>query len=152
MPPLWPGINAGLNACATLCIVAGLIAVKRGRVAGHRQLMTAAFTISAVFLASYLAYHATGAETKYPADAPGRGPYLIMLLSHIALALPTAILVPVVVVLGWRDRIDRHRRLAKITAPIWLYVSFTGVLVYWWLYWFAGARPVADAVSSAAGA
>jgi len=142
VPPLWPGINSGFNACATVCIVAGLIAVKRGRVAGHKQFMLAAFALSVCFLVSYLSYHALGNETPYPTDAPGRGAYLILLLTHIVLALPTAILVPWVVWLGWTDRVERHRRWARITAPIWLYVSFTGVVVYLWLYWFAGARPI----------
>ena len=149
MPPLWPGINAAINACATICIEAGLIAVKRGKVEGHKRWMTTAFVLSAIFLASYLGYHATGAETKYPADAPGRTPYLLMLLSHIVLAVPTAVLVPVVVWMGWSDRLERHRKWAKLTAPVWLYVSFTGVLVYLWLYWFAGARPLAEAAGGA---
>jgi putative membrane protein len=149
MPPLWPGVNSGFNACATLCIIAGLIAVKRGRVEGHKKFMLAAFALSVCFLASYVAYHAMGNETPYPEDAPGRGGYLILLASHVLLAMPTAILVPIVVWLGVRDRLDRHRKWAKITAPLWLYVSFTGVLVYWWLYWYAGARPIADAAAAA---
>ncbi len=149
--PVWPGVNAALNGCATLCIVIGLIAVKRGAVPLHKVCMSAAFVISAAFLVSYLSYHATGLETPYPKSAPGRGPYLILLLSHIVLAVPTALIVPVVVVLGWRDTIDRHRRWAKITAPLWLYVSFTGVCIYVWLYLYAGARPLAAAAAEAAG-
>jgi uncharacterized membrane protein YozB (DUF420 family) len=110
MPPLWPGVNSGFNACATLCIIAGLIAVKRGRVEGHKKFMLAAFALSVCFLASYVAYHAMGNETPYPEDAPGRGGYLILLASHVLLAMPTAILVPIVVWLGVRDRLDRGTR------------------------------------------
>jgi putative membrane protein len=147
--PVWPGVNAALNGCATLCIVTGLIAVKRGAVPLHKACMSAAFFISAAFLVSYLSYHATGLETPYPKTEPGRGLYLVMLLSHILLAVPTAVLVPIVVVLGWRDKLERHRRWAKITAPLWLYVSFTGVCIYVWLYLYAGARPLAAAAEAA---
>lgn len=144
--PVWPGINAAINGCATVLVCAGLIAVKRGKIERHKQFMTGAFVVSALFLASYLAYHATGAETPYPSDVPYRVPYLLLLLSHILLAVPTAIVVPIVVTLGYRGQLDRHRRWAKITAPMWLYVSVTGVVVYVWLYLYAGARPLAAAV------
>jgi len=140
--PLWPGVNAGLNAVATVLIVVGLVAVKRGAIGWHKACMTAAFAVSAAFLASYLGYHATSPSVPYPPDGPARGAYLAMLLSHILLALGVAVLVPVTVWWGWTGRLPRHRRWARITAPIWLYVSVTGVAVYVWLYHVAGARPV----------
>ena len=141
--PLWPGINAALNGLAAVGIVAGLIAVKRGNIRVHKACMGAALAVSVVFLCSYIAYHVShrGLVTQYPDAVAGRSAYLVLLVSHTLLALPVAILAPLTAWLGWRGRIDRHRRLAKVTAPLWLYVSVTGVAVYVWLYLIAGGRP-----------
>lgn len=141
--PLWPGINAALNGLAAAGIVAGLVAVKRGAIGVHKACMGAALAVSVAFLVSYVSYHVShrGLLTRYPDDVAGRGAYLALLISHTVLAVPVAILAPLTAWLGWRDRIAAHRRLAKVTAPVWLYVSVTGVAVYVWLYWIAGGRP-----------
>ena len=140
VPPAWPTVNAALNAAAAVCLVAGLVAVKRGNVPRHRACMLAALTCSGVFLASYLTYHAVAGSVRYPADVAGRTGYLILLVSHTVLAVPVAVLAPLTGWLGLTDRIGTHRRLAKVTLPLWLYVSVTGVAVWAWLYLVAGAR------------
>ena len=139
--PLWPGINAGLNGLAACCIVVGLVAIRRRAIKAHKAAMVTALSFSVVFLISYLTYHARGLVTAYPSHVAGKGAYFALLISHTCLAVPVAIMAPVSVWLGLTNRIDRHRTLATITAPMWLYVSVTGVIVYVWLYWIAGARP-----------
>jgi uncharacterized membrane protein YozB (DUF420 family) len=137
---LWmPTVNAALNAAAAVLLVVGRVRIARGDVAGHRRTMLAACAVSAAFLVSYLTYHAIAGSTRYPADAPLRPLYLAILLSHTVLAASLAWLVPRTVWLGLRDRRDAHRRIARWTFPIWLYVSVTGVVVWLMLYPFAPA-------------
>jgi putative membrane protein len=137
--PVWPTVNAALNAAAAICLTAGLVAIRHRRIPVHRACMLAALACSVAFLVSYLAYHASlaGVVTRFPGTGAARTAYLVLLGSHTLLALPVAILAPVTATLGLRGRIDRHRRLARVTAPSWLYVSVTGVAVYVWLYWLA---------------
>lgn len=138
MAPAWPTVNAGLNAAAAACLVAGFVAVKRQRIGAHKACMLSALACSAAFLVSYLAYHFTSAGvTPFPRTGAAKAAYLVLLGSHTLLALPVAICAPLTAILGLRGRIDRHRRLAKVTLPLWLYVSVTGVAVYVWLYWVA---------------
>src|SRR5262245_7875559 len=138
----FPTLNASLNALAGLLLVIGYVAVKRRRIGLHKMCMVAALVVSGVFLGSYLYYHLVvqeGRATRFSERAP-EAPlwvarvYLTVLLSHTVLAAVTAPLALVTAWLGWRDRIERHRRLARWTLPIWLYVSVTGVVVYWMLY------------------
>jgi uncharacterized membrane protein YozB (DUF420 family) len=138
----FPKLNASLNALACLLLVVGYLAVRRRRIGLHKVCMVAALVVSAVFLGCYVYYHLVvqrGQPTYFSERAPEAPPwvarvYLAVLLSHIVLAVVTAPLALVTAWLGWKDRIERHRRLAWWTLPIWLYVSVTGVVVYWMLY------------------
>ncbi len=134
-----PAVNASLNGLSTIFIVAGLVAIKSDRKQMHIAAMAAALTSSTLFLASYLTYHiAVKTVTKFTYDVmPIRLLYYGILASHILLAFITLPLVIVTVVPALRARYDRHRRMAKWTWPVWLYVSVTGVIVYMMLYvWF----------------
>jgi putative membrane protein len=129
-----PHVNAALNALATVLIVAGLIAIKRRNERLHVQLLLAAFGVSAAFLASYLTYHLSAPPVKFTKEGAIRGVYFAILISHIVLAAVQVPLILNTIRLGLRDDRPRHRKWAKITAPIWLYVSVTGVVVYMMLY------------------
>lgn len=135
-----PGWNASLNATAGVLIVLGYVAIKARAVTLHKVLMLAATGVSALFLASYLYYHfAVKRGISTPFVAPEgqewvRTVYLAILLSHTILAVVVAPMVLVTVYLGLRDRLRGHVRLAWWTLPTWLYVSVTGVVVYWMLY------------------
>lgn len=128
-------INASLNATAFVLIVAGLIAIKKGHEAAHKKLMLTAAVVSALFLVSYLTYHYTCDSVKFGREGTTiRTVYLSVLFSHIVLAVVNAPMVITTIVLGIKNCRDKHRKWAKITAPIWLYVSITGVIVYFMLY------------------
>ncbi len=132
-----PLVNATLNSLATGCLTVGWIAIRKGRITAHKRCMLAAVTTSAVFLASYLTYHfSTEVVTTFPKDAyPTMAPfYYAILLSHTVLAVVILPMVLVTLRHALKDRLDRHRRLARWTMPIWLYVSVTGVLIYLILY------------------
>jgi uncharacterized membrane protein YozB (DUF420 family) len=137
LPPsnsILPAVDAGLNALAGLLLVVGWIAIRRGARRAHAALMRAAFGVSAVFLACYLTYHATEIETRFGGQGVVRGLYLAMLASHVLLAIATVPLVLRTLWLAHREDFEKHRRLARVTLPVWLYVSVTGVLVYLALY------------------
>ena len=129
--------NAILNATATALLIAGYVLIRRGRERAHRRTMLAAFLVSVVFLTCYLAYHVwpVGAEsTRFLGQGGMRVIYLVILVSHIVLAMLVPPLAVTTIVLGLRGSRTKHRRVARITFPIWLYVSITGVLVYLMLY------------------
>jgi uncharacterized membrane protein YozB (DUF420 family) len=132
-----PTVNAGLNATCTVLLVVGYIAIKRGQVTLHKSCMVAGLVVSAAFLASYLYYHFVerqGQSTPFTGPADVKVIYLAILFSHMILA---AIATPLALYTAWqgyRDNLKRHVRLARWTLPIWLYVSITGVIVYWMLY------------------
>ncbi len=125
-----PALNACLNLTATTLLLGGFVAIRRGRRDVHRALMVAALGVSVLFVASYLTYHAIHGDTKYPADAPLRGLYLFVLASHVLLSAVLPFLVGVVLYRALRGTFERHRRLARVALPIWLYVSVTGVLIF----------------------
>lgn len=128
-------VDAGLNLLALILTVAGLVAIKRGNVELHKKLMLAATAVSAAFLCCYLTYHALKpAPVTYKGEGVGRAVYLTILLSHIVLAVVVVPLILRTVYLGLADRREQHRRWARWTAPIWLYVSATGVIVWAILY------------------
>jgi uncharacterized membrane protein YozB (DUF420 family) len=136
-----PLLNASLNGLSACLIIAGLIAVKRGMQRAHVWLMSLALVTSALFLSSYLTYHylTAGLVTKFAHAGAPKLVYYVILFTHIPLAALTLPLVLMTVVPAIRDQLDKHRRLAKLTVPVWLYVSVTGVLVYLMLYvWFPG--------------
>ena len=127
-------VDGALNALATLLIVAGLVAIKRGRVELHKRLMISATVVSALFLACYLTYHVNGEQVKFAGEGWVRPVYYTLLITHIVLAAVQLPLILRTLYLGLKDRREQHRRWAKVTTPIWLYVSLTGVIVYWLLY------------------
>ena len=127
-------VDAVLNGIAFVLICAGLIAVKRGKVELHKKLMLAAVATSALFLACYLTYHATCEAVKFQGEGPVRLVYFTLLISHIVLAVVQVPLILRTVYLGLRDRREAHKKWAKVTTPIWLYVSITGVVIYLMLY------------------
>jgi uncharacterized membrane protein YozB (DUF420 family) len=136
-----PGLNALLNGASGLLLVVGFVAIKRRWVAFHKACMLAALFVSAVFLASYLYYHLVmGAGATRFADRNPTSPaavaylYYGLLATHTLLAAGVAPLALVTAYLGVRDRLNGHMRIARWTLPIWLYVSVTGVVVYWMLY------------------
>lgn len=132
-----PALNAALNAACALLLLAGYAAVRGRRLRAHAALMTAALAVSAAFLTSYLYYHLAvrrGEPTRFTGTGWARTIYFSVLTSHTLLAVPVAFLAPLTAVKGYRGALDRHTRLARWTLPLWLYVSVTGVIVYWMLY------------------
>lgn len=132
-----PTLNACLNATSAVLVLCGFHAIRRGRIRRHTALMLSATATSALFLVSYLTYHAIHGSTPYQGTGFGRTAYFAILISHSVLA---ALVVPLVLrtlYLAWRRRWESHRRWARWTLPIWLYVSVTGVVVYLMLYGLA---------------
>lgn len=136
-----PHLNATLNACATLLLLIGLALIKRRKERAHKWAMVGCFLVSVLFLASYLTYHgslrALGLpEKRFPTSTPSaiRYSYYAMLLTHVVLAATVPVIASVTLYLGWRDSRVAHRRWARWTYPIWLYVSVTGVVIYVMLY------------------
>ena len=127
-------LNAVLNSVAALLLLAGFVQIRRGRVRAHRACMIAAFAVSVIFLASYLAYHYRVGDVRFAGQGWIRPAYFAMLISHIALAAAIVPLAIITLARGLRGRFDAHRRLAVWTWPIWMYVSVTGVLVYLMVY------------------
>lgn len=129
-----PALNALLNSTCAVLLAAGYLMIRRRKISAHKTLMLAAFAVSAVFLASYLTYHYQAGSRKFTHPGAVRYVYLAILLTHTVLA---AAVVPLVLVTLYRalsGRFERHRRIARWTLPVWLYVSVTGVLVYLMLY------------------
>jgi len=133
-----PLLNASLNSLATLLIVAGLVAIKKERKGLHRVFMGGAIAVSAVFLTSYLIYHFNvAAVTKFTHPGWPKTLYYFILITHVPLAALVLPLLVLTVVPAIKGRYEAHKRWARITAPVWLYVSVTGVLVYLMLYvWY----------------
>lgn len=134
-----PHVNASLNALATVLLVVGWRLIRQRREQAHRRVMISAFAVSTVFLGSYLLYHfgaRDGASTPFPPYPPAaiRYSYYGILLTHIVLAMTVPFMAVASIYLGLTDRRAAHRRLARWTFPIWLYVSVTGVIVYLMLY------------------
>jgi len=129
-----PGLNALLNGTAALLLVLGFYLVRTGRREAHRRAMTAAFACSILFLVSYLVYHAEVGSVRFRGAGAVRAVYLGILLTHTLLAGAVPFLSVASIVLALRGRIETHRRLARVTLPVWLYVSVTGVVIYVMLY------------------
>ena len=137
-----PTLNASLNALATMFLVAGYIFIRRGQVTRHKGCMIAALLCSTAFLVSYVVYHYHAGSKPFPGDGALRMVYLAILGTHIPLA---GLIVPLALVTafrGLRGQFDRHVRIAVWTLPLWLYVSVTGVVIYWMLYRLYPAAPV----------
>jgi uncharacterized membrane protein YozB (DUF420 family) len=129
-----PAVNAALNSLATVLLIAAWVLVKQRRLTAHRNLMIAALVCSVLFLTSYLVYHAQVGSVRFQGAGPVRTVYFTILLTHTVLAALVPFLVGITVWRASKKRWDRHVRIARWTLPIWLYVSVTGVVVYWMLY------------------
>lgn len=131
-----PTLNAALNATAATLLVWGYRLIRRGEREKHRRVMVAAFGVSVLFLLSYMIYHASAGSVKYQKTGWIRTVYLLILLTHTVLAALVPPLAALTLFRAWTGKFDRHRRIARWTLPIWLYVSATGVVVYLMLYRF----------------
>lgn len=129
-----PHLNALLNATSAVLLFTGWRLIRTGRREAHRRVMTSAMACSALFLVSYLSYHAQAGSMRFPGTGPARTAYLSILFTHTILAAVVAPLAVGVFVLARRGKIDTHRKWARFTFPAWAYVSVTGVVVYWMLY------------------
>ena len=129
-----PHVNAVLNTIATVLLLIGFVLIRTGRREAHRRVMIVTIIVSAVFLICYLVYHFTAPVFVYRGPEWSRPLYFAMLISHVVLA---TIVTPMVAVTAWRSlhgQFERHRKIARWTWPVWLYVTATGVLIYVMLY------------------
>ena len=129
-----PTLNAFLNALSAILLVGGYVSIRRRKIETHKKFMLAAFTTSCLFLASYLTYHFQIGSKSFEGQGLIRPVYFAILLSHTILA---AAIVPMVIMTlrrAWKGSFERHAQIARRTLPIWIYVSVTGVVVYWMLY------------------
>ena len=125
-----PAVSSALNVATTVLLVVGWTRIRRKDTAGHRRAMLAALWTSVAFLVSYLVHHALHGTHGSGATGGARTFYLAVLITHTVLAVAVAVAAPRVAWLALKGRLDQHRRLARITLPVWLYVSVTGVAVY----------------------
>ena len=129
-----PTLNACLNASAAILLVWGYALIRAGQREAHRKVMLAAFGVSIAFLVSYLIYHAQVGSVRFQGTGTIRTVYLSILLTHTILAAVVPFLAGFTLYRGLKGDFAKHRRIARWTLPIWLYVSVTGVIVYWMLY------------------
>ncbi len=129
-----PALNASLNLFSALLLGCGYYFIRRREVGRHRFCMVAAFVVSCFFLASYLVYHYHAGSVPFTKQGWIRPLYFTILITHIILAAAIVPLALVTLYRAWRERFDRHRQIARWTLPIWMYVSVTGVVIYWMLY------------------
>ena len=128
--PFLPYVNAIINSIALICILLAFYYIKKGNIKNHRILMTTALFLSVLFLISYLLYHAGSEESKYGGEGILRYIYFFLLISHILLS---SVIVPLVLVTFLRARIgdfEKHKKIARITYPVWIYVLVSGILVF----------------------
>ena len=134
-----PHLNATLNGLATILLLLGYRLIRQGRELAHKRVMLGCFLISVLFLMSYLTYHYNAGSKHFPDTAPAvvRTAYFFVLITHVVLAAAVPLLAVATIYLGLADKRLAHRRVARWTFPIWLYVSITGVIVYLMLYQLA---------------
>lgn len=130
----WPLLNAVLNGTSALLLSSGFVAIRRRRIAVHKACMLTACATSVLFLVSYLLYHYQVGSTAFTGQGTIRVVYFTVLISHTVLAVVIVPLVIMTLCRAWREQWPRHRRLARWTFPLWLYVSVTGVVIYIMLY------------------
>ena len=132
-----PSLNASLNAVSAALLLSGFVAIKRGNKELHKKLMVSALLVSTAFLTSYLIYHFNFPTKKFPDLGWIKTVYYLILFPHIILAV---VMVPMILKTFWhafRGEWEKHKKIARLTFPIWMYVSVTGVIVYFMLYhWF----------------
>ena len=131
---LLPSVNASLNATSALLLVFGYFLIRQRAITGHTICMLLACGTSTLFLISYLYYHYHHGRTTFPGQGLVRSFYFLILVSHTVLAVVIVPLVIMTLFHAFRSRFERHKAIARVTLPIWLYVSVTGVVVYWMLY------------------
>jgi len=129
-----PALNATLNATSAVLLMSGYAFIRRGYVRRHRAAMISACIVSALFLTSYVIYHANIGSKPFQGQGPIRLVYFAILLTHVLLAVAVPPLALITLSRGLRARFDRHVAIARWTFPIWMYVSVTGVIVYLMLY------------------
>ena len=129
-----PAVNATLNGISAVLLMIGYILVRQRKLEQHRRVMIAAFSASVLFLICYVIYHANVGSKRFPGQGPVRSVYFFVLITHIVLAALVPPMAIITLSRGLRARYDTHRRIARWTLPIWLYVSVTGVIVYVMLY------------------
>lgn len=129
-----PAVNATLNGIATLLLGYGYYLIRHRRIQEHQRVMFAAFIVSVVFLMCYLIYHLNVGSVKFTKTGPIRTVYFAILITHVILAALVPFLALRTLYLAFRQRFEQHRRIARVTWPIWMYVSVTGVIVYLMLY------------------
>lgn len=125
-----PPIYATINGITAVVLVGAVLAIKGGRVFLHKRLMTTAISLSVLFLVMYVAYHMTSDSTKFGGEGAIRTVYFFILISHILLSIAVIPLVLITYVRALANKFDKHKKIARITFPIWLYVAVTGVVVY----------------------
>jgi putative membrane protein len=133
---VFPVVNAVLNGASALLVLSGIILIRRNRRAAHKRVMLAAVVTSSLFLISYLYYHAHVGNVHFQGQGISRPVYFTILTSHTLLAAAVVPLVLVTVTRALRGRFERHRAAARWTYPVWLYVSVTGVVIYFMVYRF----------------
>jgi uncharacterized membrane protein YozB (DUF420 family) len=129
-----PHLNACLNATSAVLLLAGYLSIRSGRISAHRTCQISALVVSLIFLASYLTYHYHHGATRFQGQGIVRPIYLTILTSHTILAIVIVPLVAMTFYRAFRQDFVRHRRIARVTLPLWFYVSITGVIVYLMLY------------------
>ena len=134
MIALLPSVNATLNAISAVLLVWGYLLIRRKRIDAHRRVMKTAFVTSCLFLVCYLVYHAQVGSVPFQKTGPIRTVYFSILITHTVLAATVPVLAIITLRRGLAARYDKHRKIARWTLPIWLYVSVTGVVVYVMLY------------------
>lgn len=142
-----PLLNAMLNGISFVLLITGYACIRRRKVTAHRNCMVAAFCVSILFLTSYLTYRFLGAEKKFGGQGWFRPVYFFILGTHVPLAASVPVLASRTLYLAFRGRYEEHRRIARVTFPIWVYVSITGVLVYLLLFRFYGHTAIASAIN-----
>lgn len=125
-----PAVNAGLNSTAAALILAGWIAIRRGQRRRHQYLMVSAFAASALFLVSYVVYHYVHGDTRYAGEGPLRVVYLVVLATHVLASMAVVPMALTAFWLAYRRRFAAHKKVTRVLAPIWLYVSVTGVVIF----------------------
>ena len=129
-----PSLNAVLNSLSAILLICGFVMIRKGKVSAHRAFMVSAFATSILFLTSYLIYHYHAGSKPFPGVGPIRAVYFTILITHTILAALVPFLAAITLYRAAKGNFEKHRRIARWTLPIWLYVSVTGVVVYWMLY------------------
>jgi putative membrane protein len=136
-----PAVNASLNAVAALLLTAGWIAIRNKAARAHKFFMTSAFATSSLFLVSYLVYHYAHGDTKFTGQGPIRAVYFFTLITHIVLSMGVVPMALAAFWFAWKKEFQKHRKVTRWLAPIWLYVSVTGVAIFFMLRGSAPAVP-----------